>query len=224
MNMIDHLRDGIARAPRASLGQISARVWGAFSDGAITDAQAETLIAEIELRRAIPAPAPAAPRRVGSRPRTSAHLERRRRWAASGRLPPQVAVHYTQAEQAVLALVAAEVSRHGTCTLATAHIASIAGVSYSTARAALRHAREAGHITITHRPRPGGRNDTNIVVIVSREWQAWNRLSRRDAPYYASNPGPGVIFPVGKPTRDNTMGFQRLMNRGDRVFERRDRN
>ena len=47
------------------------------------------------------------PRRaVGSRPRTDTSMERRRRWAASGRLPPALAARFTLAEQAVLAMVA----------------------------------------------------------------------------------------------------------------------
>jgi hypothetical protein len=52
---------------------------------------------------------------TGSRPRSPASLERRRSWAAAGRLPPQLASRFTLAEQAVLAVVALEVTRHGAC-------------------------------------------------------------------------------------------------------------
>src|SRR3712207_8865808 len=47
--------------------------------------------------------------RVGSRPRTDASMERRRSWAASGRLPVKLACRFTVAEQAVLSVIAAEV-------------------------------------------------------------------------------------------------------------------
>jgi hypothetical protein len=46
-----------------------------------------------------------------------ASLERRRRWAASGRLPPSITACFTLAEQAVLALVAAETARRNDCRL-----------------------------------------------------------------------------------------------------------
>ncbi len=51
--------------------------------------------------------------RSGSRPRTDASMERRRSWAASGRMPPRLACRFTLAEQAVLAVVASEISKCG---------------------------------------------------------------------------------------------------------------
>ena len=85
------------------------------------------------------------PRRpVGTRPRTSASMDRRRRWAASGRLPPQIAARFTLAEQAVLAVVAAEAAKRGACTLTLDHIAAWAGVCRSTVKNALREARQHG--------------------------------------------------------------------------------
>src|SRR5215204_5111437 len=44
--------------------------------------------------------------RSGSRPRTGAGIERRRSWAASGWMPPQIACRLTLAEQAVMAVIA----------------------------------------------------------------------------------------------------------------------
>jgi hypothetical protein len=52
----------------------------------------------------------------------------RRRWCASGRLPPQLACQFTQAENAALAVVAAEVARTGDCQLPIGQIAVRAGV------------------------------------------------------------------------------------------------
>ena len=57
-----------------------------------------------------PGPQKPVQRRLGSRPRSPATLERRRRWAASGALPPQLASRFTLGEHAVLAVVSAEVA------------------------------------------------------------------------------------------------------------------
>lgn len=113
----------------------------------------------------------------GSRPRTDASLKRRR-WAASGRLPPALAARFTTAETAVLAVVATEVSKHGRCTLAQGHLAAVAGVSVSSVKRAIRAARALGLVEVTVRRASAFRNDTNLVSVVSREWLAWMRLAR----------------------------------------------
>ena len=103
-------------------------------------------------------------------------MERRRRWAASGALPPALAARFTLAETAVLAVLAAEVLRHGACTLTVGHIAALAGVSETTVRNALRAARGLGLLTIEERRLTAWRNAPNVVRLVSREWLAWLRL------------------------------------------------
>ena len=118
---------------------------------------------------------------VGSRPRTDASMERRRRWAASGRLPPGLAVRFTLAEQAVLALVAAEAVRRKDCRLSIENMAAVAGVCRSTVKNAIREACQLGLLTVEERQITGFRNDTNVVRVVSREWQAWLRLARQEA-------------------------------------------
>jgi hypothetical protein len=118
---------------------------------------------------------------VGSRPRTDASMERRRRWAASGRLPPALAARFTLAEQAVLALVAAETTRRGDCRLAVGHLAAIVGVAETTVRNAIREARTLGLLTVEERRLTGFRNDTNVLRIVSPEWTAWLRLAQKGA-------------------------------------------
>jgi hypothetical protein len=118
---------------------------------------------------------------VGSRPRTDTSMERRRRWAASGRLPPALAARFTLAEQAVLALVAAEVVRRKDCRLSVENMAAVAGVCRSTVKNAIREARQLGLLTVEERQITGFRNDTNVVRVVSREWQAWLRLTRQEA-------------------------------------------
>lgn len=130
--------------------------------------------------------APAEPRRsrAGSRPRTDASMARRRRWAASGRLPPAIAARFTLAEQAVLGLVAAETVRRKDCRLAVGHLAAIVGVAETTVRNAIREARKLGLVTVEERRVTGFRNDTNVVRVVSAEWTAWLRLTRKAEPRF----------------------------------------
>ena len=180
----DALSDAIRVATRTAIPEITKALWAAHREGWITDEQAESLDGQIGARHAVTAVATPAPRRssVGSRPRTPASLARRRRWAASGRMPPVIAEHYSPAQQAVLALVASLVAQHGRCDWPIARIAAVAGVAYSTAKATLRHARALGHIISQERPRPGGRHDTSIISIVAPEWIDWVRKRRLPAP------------------------------------------
>ncbi|MCJ2012655.1 helix-turn-helix domain-containing protein [Methylobacterium sp. J-076] len=116
---------------------------------------------------------------AGSRPVSGASLERRRRWAASGRLPPAIATRFSLAEQAALALIAAETTRKGDCRLAIEHLAAVAGVSRSSVKNAIREARKLGLLTVEERRVTAFRNLPNIVRIVSLEWTAWLRLGRK---------------------------------------------
>lgn len=195
---VDEIRRAAERAARIELPKVSAAMWQAFSAGHITETEAEALSALIEARKAIPA-APARPpaARRGSRPRTDASLERRRRWAASGRLPPALAVRFTQAEVAVLAVMAAEAARHGRCTLAHGHLAALAGVSVSTVKRAFRAARDAGLVDVQVRRLSAFRNDTNAVSIVSREWLSWMRLARSGG---GGQIGPSMHTNISRPT------------------------
>lgn len=177
----DEIRRAVEASPRVELPKLSALLWRALAEGQVTEAEAEALSAEIEARKVPPPKLVGAPRRaVGSRPRTDASMERRRRWAASGRLPPQIAAQFTLAEQAVLSVVTTETVKRGDCRLTHDHIAALAGVSRSTVKAALRRARDLGMVTIEERRSTAWRNLPNIVRIVAREWQAWMRLARRE--------------------------------------------
>ena len=187
----DEIRRAAEAAPRVKLPEVGALLWRAYSDGQVTEAEAEALSGLIEARREVPAPDTGnpvtdknrlgSPRKAlaGSRPRTDASMERRRRWAASGRLPPALAARFTLAEQAVLSIVAAETARRGDCRLAVGHLAALVGVAETTVRNAIREARKLGLITVEERRATGWRNDTNVVRIVSAEWTAWLRLARR---------------------------------------------
>src|SRR4029079_18803349 len=146
----------------------------------VSEAEASALSEAIELKRAIPAAEKPVQRRFGSRPKgPPASLERRRRWAASGALPPALASRFTTAETAVLAVVAAEHQKHGRCTLVIDHIAALAGVGRTTVKNALREAQRQSLIRIEERRLTAWRNAPNIVTITSPEWTAWLRMRRR---------------------------------------------
>ncbi|WP_342111245.1 helix-turn-helix domain-containing protein [Methylobacterium sp. SI9] len=207
----DEIRRAIEAADRITLPQVTALLWRAFGEGKVSEAEAEALSGLIEARtdapalRRLPHAARAAPqgpgaeahteqhtpqdrqraaRRpgVGSRPRTDASMERRRRWSASGRLPPGLAARFTLAEQAVLALVAAETVRRKDYRLSVPNIAAVVGVAETTVRNAIGEARKLGLLTVEERQIIGFRNYTNIMRIVSPEWTAWLRLARTRDP------------------------------------------
>jgi hypothetical protein len=196
MTYAEEIRRQVEAAPRAALPAVTAALWKAYGEGQVTEAEAEVLSGLIESRQTksdtvscLPPTDPpqdrqSSPRRpgVGSRPRTDASMERRRRWAASGRLPPGLATRFTLAEQAVLALVAAEVVRRKDCRLSVPNLAAVTGVAETTVRNAIREARKLALLTVEERQITGFRNDTNIVRIVSPEWAAWLRLTRTRDP------------------------------------------
>src|SRR3954454_17998134 len=128
-------------------------------------------------------------------------MERRRRWAASGRLPPALAARFTLAEQAVLAVVAAEHRKRGDCRLTNGELADVAGVSITTVKNAMRAARALNLLAIQERRLSAFRNDSNITKIISREWLAWLRL------------GGGGKSAAGLPTQENNKAAPALRRR-----------
>jgi hypothetical protein len=176
MSFAGEIRRTVMASPRMKLPEIRSAMYKAFTTGQITEAEAEELDALINTRASIPAPEKPAQRRMGSRPRSFASMERRRSWAAAGRLPPSLAARFTLAEQAVLAVVAVEVSKRGRCGLTVAHLAALAGVSESTVRNALREAEALGLIGIERRRRSPWINYPNEIQILSKEWLLWLRL------------------------------------------------
>ena len=197
MDYAYEIRRQAEAAPRAALPAVVSAMWKAFGEGHLSEAEAEALSELIEARQGSPRSGANPPTitnaeipriasgltgasrsRGGTRSRTDASMARRRRWAASGRLPPGLAARFTLAEQAVLAVIAVEVTKRGDCRLCHEHVAAAAGVSRSTVKMALRQAKALGLVTIEERRLARFRNDTNVVCIVSREWTAWLRLSR----------------------------------------------
>jgi hypothetical protein len=172
----DEFRRTIEASPRQALPELASAMWKAYGAGQISEAEAEDLSVLIEARRALPVAPDPLVRRVGSRPRTPASVGRRRSWAASGRLPPNIAAQFTPAEAAVLAVLAVEVRRSGDCRWPHAKLAAVAGVSESTVKRALRAARDLGLISTEERRLSAWRSDTNVTRIISSEWQAWLRI------------------------------------------------
>src|SRR3954468_15112753 len=207
---IEQLRRAVQASPRVELAKVASLLWRAYAAGQVSEAEAQALSDLIEGRRALPAAPKLLQRRLGSRPRfTPASMERRRRWAASGALPPALAARFTLAETAVLAVLAAEVLRHGRCTLVIEHIAALAGVSETTVRNALRAARGLGLLTIEERRLTAWRNAPNVVRIVSREWLGWLRL--RTPKERVLGGGCKLVHPT--PTQEKNTGTTAQRNR-----------
>lgn len=169
---VEEIRRAIEASPRMKLPEVTALLWRAYGEGRVTEDEAEQLSNLIDARRALPTPIPAR-KKVGTRPRTPASIERRRRWAASGAMPVGLAVKFTAAEQAALAVVADEVRKRGRCDLYVGHIAARAGVSETVVRNALREAKKLRLVAVEARRVAAWRNDSNLVTVISPEWIAW---------------------------------------------------
>ncbi|MGW8820431.1 hypothetical protein, partial [Heyndrickxia sporothermodurans] len=129
MPFADELRRAIIAAPRTGLSDVSKALWKAFAENQISETEAEALHELLEARQAPSQDPRTAPRpddarrpgeapgrhRGGSRPRTPHSLDRRRRYASSGRMPETIASQFTQGERAVLAVVVCEIIKHGLC-------------------------------------------------------------------------------------------------------------
>src|SRR4051812_33026105 len=163
---IEQLRCAVEASPRVELAKVAGLLWRAYAAGQVTEDQASELSDLIESRRALPAPQKPVQRRLGSRPRSPASMERRRRWAASGCLPPAIAARFTLAEQSALAVIAAENRKRGDCRLTNGELADVAGVSITSVKNALRAARALGLISIEERRLTAFRNASNVVRIV----------------------------------------------------------
>jgi hypothetical protein len=179
MSFVNSLRQAVETSPRVDLHKVQETVWKTWGAGGLSDKEAEDLANLIEARKVLPAPQKPVQRRVGSRPRSPASMERRRSWAACGAMPPQLAARFTLGEVAVLAVVAAEVRTKGSCSLTIGHIAALAGVCRKTVKNALREAEALGFVRVEERRLTAWRNAPNRVTITSPEWHAWMRIRRR---------------------------------------------
>ena len=179
---VEECRRAVMAAPLTGLDALSKGVWQAYGAGALDDEETGVLCELIAARRACSEQLARAPRRVGSRPRSSASLERRRAWTASGWLPPAVAARFTMGEAAALAVIIAEAARAGRCGLPIGAIAGRAGVCATTVRNALREARRLGLVKVEERRLSYARSLPNLVTIAGRELALWVRTRARVEP------------------------------------------
>ena len=167
----DEMRRAVMAAPFMGLDALSKGVWQAYGAGTLDDAEAGALCELIAARRVVSAPVTNQPKwgRSGSRPRTSASLERRRSWAACSWMPPAMAAGFTQAENAALAVIIRDIATTGRCGLPMGAIAARAGLCITSARNAVREARRRGILHVEERRVSYDRNLPNLITITSRE-------------------------------------------------------
>ena len=114
-----------------------------------------------------------------------------------GALPPALASRFTTAENAVLAVIAAEHVKHGRCTLPIDHIAALAGVGRTTVKNALREAQGQGLSGLRNGgSRRGGTRRTSSRS-PRRSGLSWLRMRRRGV---GSNSHPPRIPEFNKGT------------------------
>ena len=195
----DQLARAIEAAPANHLAELARSIWQAHGAGVLDDASAQAAAELLHARQraATPAPVPDAfktaraafpARRVQRSPDRARSIERRRRLAASGPLPPTLASAFTTGELAALRIVGDEVRAHGVCALHLDAIAARAGVCRTTAQNAIREARRLGMVVVQERRRRGQPSATNIVRIISAEWRTWLRLADKGGGFKKSSP------------------------------------
>ncbi|KQR27230.1 hypothetical protein ASF91_19630 [Rhizobium sp. Leaf155] len=129
------------------------------------------------------------------------------RWARKQRLgglaalpPTEEYQGITEGERAVLYIIAADVRETGSCQCTVAEIADRAGVGKTTAKNAIRKARDRGMLKVTHRPQWRSKWLSNVITIVCKTWLGWLKKFR---------PNLGFKFKgVRKPASTDTYGFK----------------
>jgi hypothetical protein len=182
----EQIRTAIEMASPRQFDELSESLWKLHAGGHLDDGAAQNLAELLQERRKLgrvmtvqaiaarklPGPPRHRPYRQHS-PDRAASVERRRQLAASGPLPPHLAARFTTCELAALKVIADEIMAKGYCDLTIAEIAARAGTCERTVRYATKWADRYGLISVTHRPRVGQKNLTNIIRIKSPEWLAW---------------------------------------------------
>jgi hypothetical protein len=84
------------------------------------------------------------------------------------------AKHSPPSEAGVLAVIAEDVGRSGSCVRTAKQIAKAVGCGVRTVRRAWATVKELCHLSIEERRVPGRRvNDSNIIRIIDPEWLKW---------------------------------------------------
>src|ERR671911_1588593 len=168
--MHDHITAAISAANAPELDQLVKAITAAWAAGTLDDDAFSAAYAAAHRRRADLKGKPPGlplqggqgvapprrsifpPRRPQKSPDRRRSIERRRRLAASGPMPPALAARFTTGEQAVLRIVADEVREHGQCDYSLDEIAARAGVCRTLAKRTLRLATRHGLLRVTERP------------------------------------------------------------------------
>ena len=178
----EQLAATISTAPNfAAIDNLARLVWRGVAESHIDDAAATRLQADIDARRAVLAAGRSKPTqkplhgdpKPAKRTISPDSIARRRKQAASGNLPPEVAAHFTIGQQAALSVVAQEVRRSGRCAWPIEKVAAIAGVCRSTVKAAIRRAAELGLLSVIERRVSRWRNLPNLVTVACSKWRGW---------------------------------------------------
>lgn len=194
---MEEMRTAIRAVPTlAALDEVAKGLWAAVAAGDLGDDDTAALAEALEARRtaikARTALAAAVERKATQGPSLWLHrrvydrkasLERRRKLAASGPLPPALACRFTTAEQAVLRIIGDTVRVKGACDLTISEIAARAGCGRTTAQAAIRLAARLGLLHVQERRRPMQRSLSNLLTITSAEWMQWLAHSPRQTAY-----------------------------------------
>lgn len=205
----------------ASIDLAMKSVWQSHGKGVLSDDEAQALSDLAQSRRAqrssrAPISVGAGlikrfhPRKLQRSPDREASLRRRRELARSSPLPRQLASLFTEGQCAALAVIGGEVKHHGRCDLPLDKIAALAGVCRTTARNAINEAKRLGLVRVISRPRPGQKNLSNVVEIISPEWRTW------------LNRGPTAHRPTGCKTVSASKILRPTMSTERKIaFERR---
>lgn len=190
-----------ARGGRA-LDDVSRAIWAGLAQGMIGDDEAQAFAEQIHTRRMTESlrggPSAGAggagrtnsifPPRRPQRPRLRAlSIERRRRLASSGPLPPSIACKFTVSELACLRIVGDQWRDKGACRLTLGEIAARAGCCRRLAQNVMRRAARMGLLAIEERRIRGRPNLPNVLMVVCRDWSTWLRrgpgiAGKKDAP------------------------------------------
>ena len=183
--LAEEMAEAIRTCARDALDEVTRALWTAVGAGQIGDEDAIRLSEAIDARRVPSKGAQATagwgflpgrgmpPRKHQRSPDRAEALEKSRRWAAAGRMPPNIAMKFTSGEQAALAVIAFEFGKRQFCDKSHREIGDVAGVSESTVKRAIRQARKIGLLTVQERRLSRYRNDTNVLRIISKAWLAW---------------------------------------------------
>ncbi|WP_173995744.1 hypothetical protein [Agrobacterium tumefaciens] len=193
----DNLLVAIHTVSRRRLDAIVPLVYQAHLQGQIDEAATERLQDAAQLRRETFAARVRVhnhKKAMGPRPERPQHprsrwRDNRRVWSGSGPLPPSLRHHFTAGENAVAAIIRAEVRKHGVCKLPYAAIAKSAGLlSTTVVKRFVRIAKAKGLIAVQERKVAHNRNAPNVITIISAEWKSWNEGGK-------SKGGGGISVP-----------------------------